>query len=171
MKIAVLSDSHFKVEYTKEVLAFLKQKGASYVIHAGDLQIESNLIALEENKLPYVSVFGNNDYPLKDIAHKYCIKTEPYNFKIKDITFKLMHMPYYMSADANVVISGHTHIYECEYVNNTLFLNPGEVCAREKPQIECVLLEVTDDAYIVTKYTRNINENNFEEERKEYERK
>ena len=171
MKIAVLSDSHFKVEYTKEVLALLKQKGASYVIHAGDLQIEANLIALEENKLPYVSVFGNNDYPLKDVAYKYFIETEPYIFKIKDTRFKLMHMPYYLNGDVDVIISGHTHIYKCEYINETLFLNPGEVCAREKPEIECVLLEITDGAYIVTKYTRNINENNFEEERREYERK
>jgi len=171
MKIAVLSDSHFKVEYTKEVLAFLKNKGASYVIHAGDLQIEANLSALEENKLPYVSVFGNNDSSLKEVEHKYCIKTEPYSFKIKDIRFKLMHMPYYMNPSADIIISGHTHMFESTFIKGVLFLNPGEVCAREKPQIECVLLEINENEYIVNKYTRNINEKDFKEERINYERK
>lgn len=170
MKIAVLSDSHTKVEYTKEVLSFLKEEGAQYVIHAGDLCLEANLKSLEENKLPYVSVFGNNDESLKNISHKYFIKVEPYYFKIEDIKFKLMHMPYYLSGDCDVIIFGHTHIFESEYTNNTLFLNPGEVCAREKPLIECVLLEINDHEFIVNYYSKNINEKNFKREKRNYER-
>lgn len=171
MKIAVLSDSHFKTSYTKEVLDFLKDLGATFVIHAGDLCCEENLALLEENNLPYVSVFGNNDSSLQRIAHKYNIKSEPYYFKKSDITFKLMHMPYYMSPDCDIVIYGHTHIFKSEYINNTLFLNPGEVCAREKPLIECVLLEVNEKEYIVDYYSKNINETIYRKERKNYERK
>ena len=121
--------------------------------------------------MPYVSVFGNNDSSLQRIAHKYNIKSEPYYFKKSDITFKLMHMPYYMSPDCDIVIYGHTHIFKSEYINNTLFLNPGEVCAREKPLIECVLLEVNDKEYIVDYYSKNINETIYRKERKNYERK
>ncbi|MCK5111836.1 MAG: metallophosphoesterase family protein, partial [Arcobacteraceae bacterium] len=43
MKIAVLSDSHKKVELTSQAISFLKLKGASYIIHAGDLEVEENL--------------------------------------------------------------------------------------------------------------------------------
>ena len=137
MKIAVLSDSHRQVGYTKEVIDFLKEKGASYLVHAGDLCVEDNLKLLQDSKLPYVTVFGNNDANLFGLANEYAIKKEPYLFKIKDVKFKLMHLPYYLSGgSSDVVIFGHTHQFECSYNNKTLFLNPGEVCAREKDLIE-----------------------------------
>jgi len=171
MKIGVLSDSHHKVDYTKEVIDLLKSKGAEYLVHAGDLCVEDNLKLLEESNLIYVSVFGNNDMSLIPLQNKYTIKQEPYHFKIKDTTFKLMHMPYYINGDSDVVIFGHTHIFESEYKEGTLFLNPGEVCAREKPKIECVLLEIKENEYIINYYSRNINENKFLEKEIRYERK
>ncbi len=170
MKIGVLSDSHFKVEYTKEVIDLLKENGAKYLIHAGDLCLEENLKLLEESGLTYVSVFGNNDMSLISISNKYNIKQEPYPFKIKETTFKLMHLPYYMTGDCDVVIFGHTHIFESEYKNNTLFLNPGEVCAREKPLVECVLLEIKDNEYIINYYSRDINKKEFLKEEIIYEK-
>lgn len=171
MKIGVLSDSHFKSDYTKEVIELLKDKGSEYLVHAGDLCIEENLRHLEKSGLTYVSVFGNNDMSLIPLSNKYKIKQEPYFFKIKETTFKLMHLPYYMTGDCDVVISGHTHIFESEYNNGTLFINPGEVCAREKPKIECVLLEINDNEYIINYYSRNINEKEFVKKEIKYERK
>ena len=171
MKIGILSDSHMKSGYTKEVIDLLKQKGAQYLIHAGDLCIEENLKLLEESNLIYVSVFGNNDNSLISLSNRYKIKQEPYYFKIKDIKFKLMHLPYYMSSDANIVIYGHTHEFSSEYINDTLFLNPGEVCAREKPLIECAFLEIKENEYIISYYFRNTNEQFFKKEEYKYERK
>lgn len=171
MKIGVLSDSHFKTDYTKEVLDLLIKNGATYIIHAGDLQIETNLKLLKSTGLPYVSVFGNNDFSLSHLSNEYKIEQEPYLFKIEEIKFKLMHLPYYMNAgDSDVVIFGHTHTFESEYTNNTLFLNPGEVCAREKPLIESVLLEINDNEYIISYYTRKIDEKEFIKEEIRYER-
>ena len=140
MKIGILSDSHLKSDYTKEVIDFLKEIKSDYLVHAGDLCVEKNLKLLEESELKYIAVFGNNDRYLVDLTSNYNIKQEPYYFKIKDTTFKLMHLPYYLTPDSDVVIFGHTHIFECDYKNNTLYINPGEVCAREKPSIECVQL-------------------------------
>ncbi len=105
------------------------------------------------------------------LSSKYKIEQEPYYFKIKETSFKLMHLPYYMTGDCDVVISGHTHIFETEYNNGTLFVNPGEVCAREKPKIECVLLEINDNEYIINYYSRNINEKEFVKKEIKYERK
>ena len=105
-----------------------------------------------------------------DLTSNYNIKQEPYYFKIKDTTFKLMHLPYYLTPDSDVVIFGHTHIFECDYKNNTLYINPGEVCAREKPSIECVQLEIKENEYIISRYFKNINEINFTKEEKKYER-
>jgi uncharacterized protein len=170
MKIGILSDSHLKSDYTKDVIDFLKQIDSEYLVHAGDLCIEKNLQLLEESGLKYIAVFGNNDRNLLNLSFKYNIKQEPYYFKIKDTTFKLMHLPYYLTPDSQIVIFGHTHIFECEYKNKTLFINPGEVCAREKPFIECLQLEVKEKEYIISRYFKNINEINFTKEEYKYER-
>ena len=170
MKIGILSDSHLKSDYTKDVIDFLKKEDCQYLIHAGDLCIEKNLQLLEESNLSYVAVFGNNDRNLLPLASKYNIKNEPYYFKIKDIKFKLMHLPYHMTPDCDVLIFGHTHKFECDYKNKTLFLNPGEVCAREKPLIECMKLQINENEYIITRYYRNINEENFKKEEIIYEK-
>ena len=152
------------------MLSFLKEIKSDYLVHAGDLCVEKNLKLLEESELKYIAVFGNNDRYLLDLTSNYNIKQEPYYFKIKDTTFKLMHLPYYLTPDSDVVIFGHTHIFECDYKNNTLYINPGEVCAREKPLIECVQLEIKENEYIISRYFKNINEINFTKEEKKYER-
>ena len=170
MKIGILSDSHLKGDFTKEVIDFLKEINSEYLVHAGDLCIEKNLQLLEESGLKYVAVLGNNDRHLLHLSSTYNIKQEPYYFKIKDTTFKLMHLPYYLSPDSDVVIFGHTHIFECDYKNKTLFINPGEVCAREKPLIECVQLEIKENEYIITRYFKNIKNTKFEKEEYIYER-
>ena len=87
------------------------------------------------------------------------------------MTFKLMHLPYHLTPDSDVIIFGHTHIFECDYKNKTLFLNPGEVCAREKPLIECLQLEIKENEYIITRFFKNINEKLFQKEEYKYERK
>ena len=80
-----------------------------------------------------------------------------------------MHLPNYLVPDTNIIIFGHSHMFHCEYINKTLFLNPGEVCAREKPLIECAKLEINTNEYIITHYFKNTNENNFMKEEFRYE--
>jgi len=149
LKIAILSDSHKKIDLTNDAVSHLISKGATYIVHAGDLELEENLKILQNTNIPYVSVFGNNDRRLFSLQNQYNIYKEPYYFKIKDFKFKLMHLPFYMTPDSNIVISGHTHYFDCSYINNTLFLNPGEVCARNKDLTECALLEITSNQYII----------------------
>lgn len=150
MKIAILSDSHLKADLTADAINHLKSLGATYLLHAGDLEIVENLELLKNSGLIYVSVFGNNDHNLIQYQNQYNIKKEPYYFKIKDIKFKMMHLPFYMTADTDIVISGHTHIFEQNYTNGTLYINSGEVCARNKPLTECAMLEIKEDKYIIT---------------------
>lgn len=156
----------------REALQHLKAQGAQYLIHAGDLCTKENLEILKEANLPYVSVYGNNDASLIEYGHEFNIHKEPYLFKIKEVKFKLMHLPFYMAGDdPDVVIFGHTHIFEHDYKNETLFLNPGEICAREKPLSECVLLEINENEYIINYYYKDINTTHFEKKEILYERK
>lgn len=171
MKIALLSDSHRKPDLTLQALDYLKSKGAQYLVHAGDLEIEENLKILKNSELPYVSVFGNNDYGLVSLQNKYNIHKEPYFFKIKELTFKLMHLPFYLTPDCDVVVSGHTHMFEHSFSGETLFINPGEVCARNKPISECVLLEVLEEKFVINYFYKKIGTNNWETKVIEYERK
>lgn len=172
MKIAVMSDSHFKSGLMEEALDFLKLEGAQYIIHAGDLCLEENLVLLKSAGLPYVSVYGNNDASLVRYAHDYVIHKEPYLFKIGELRFKLMHMPYYLAGHpCDVVIFGHTHIFESDFKNGTLYLNPGEICAREKPLSECVLLEINENEYIINYYSKRLNTQHFDKKEIRYDRK
>lgn len=171
LKIGILSDSHKKVDLTSEAINNLKSKGAEYLIHAGDLEIEANLQLLEKSALPYVSVFGNNDIKLVPLQNRYNIYKEPYYFKIQELKIKVMHLPFYMAGDTDIVVSGHTHIFDHQYINNTLFINSGEICAREKNLTECVLLTITENQYIIEYNYRRIKDVNWKTKVIKYDRK
>jgi len=160
-KVGILSDPHRKTKLHKEAILHLKEVGANYLLHLGDLVVEDNLKLLESASLPYRAVFGNNDSALKSLSG-YQIFAEPYYLKIKDITFKMMHLPYYLTPDSDVVLFGHTHQFACEFKNNTLYLNPGEVCAREKPISEHTLLEVDNKSFKVIYYYKEPNQSQWQ---------
>ena len=157
LKIGILSDSHRKTKLHREAIAHLINAGAEYLLHAGDLETKEHMDILEETGIPYSCVYGNNDTLLIPLYGKYPIHREPHYFDIQGIKIKMMHMPYYLNPDADIVISGHTHIFEAQLKGNTLFINPGEVCAREKPLTECVLLEVINGEFKLTHYFRKPN--------------
>jgi len=157
MKIGILSDVHRKVDLLQSALDNFKQYNLDYIICAGDLEIENNLQLLKSMDIPYYCVFGNNDLGLFNLKDKYNIFKEPYYFKIERLNFKLMHLPFYLSADSDIVIYGHTHLQDISYKNGTLFLNPGEICAREKPQSTYMILEILDNKYIITTYINDFN--------------
>ena len=169
MKIGILSDSHHKNEYLKECIEFLKKENCEYLIHAGDICSKDGLDILKNSNLKYIAVFGNNDRDLFEFSQDYNIKKEPYYFKIKDKSFKLMHLPMHLTPDTDIIIFGHTHEFSCQYINKKLFLNPGEICAREKEFVECVKLEINANEYIITRFFRKIDEDNFMKEEIKYE--
>jgi len=161
--IGVISDTHKKTALQAEAISVLKSKGAQYLLHLGDLELEENLKALKESNLPYAAVFGNNDIALRGLESSYKIRKEPYYLKIKDLKIKMMHLPYYLSADSDIVLYGHTHKFSVEFRNGTLFLNPGEVCARNKNLSECAILEAQNDKFIVKYLYREPKANSWEE--------
>ena len=169
LKIAVLSDSHQKPNLMEDAIETLKKNGAQYIIHAGDLELKKSLDILDNSQLKYVSVFGNNDQRLLQYQSNFNIYKEPYYFKIKDIKFKLMHLPYYLSADSDIVIFGHTHKFEHQMKNDTLFLNPGEICARNKNLSECVLLEISQNRYTINYYFKPPQNNTWDIKTVRYE--
>ena len=90
---------------------------------------------------------------------------EPYYFKIQGKSFKLMHHPYYMSPDVDIVIYGHTHIPHVQFENKTLYINPGEVVARNRPSSQMMLLEMQSNQYIVKRFERTIGKKRWNEKK------
>ena len=154
MKIGIISDTHTKVKKARRALDVLVADGAEFIIHAGDIVELEMLEMLKNCGLRYVAVYGNNDAHLVHFHTKYNLVQEPYYFKIANTKIKLMHLPFYMNPDADVVIFGHTHTFESDFKGSTLFLNSGEVCARSKPVSEWAMLDISENRYKVTHYTR-----------------
>ncbi|WP_292658720.1 YfcE family phosphodiesterase [Nitratifractor sp.] len=141
LKIGVLSDPHRRSNLQREAIGKLLEEGAEYFLHAGDLCLEENLRQLADAGIPYAAVFGNNDRSLHPLADKYRIRPEPWYFKIGDLKVKMMHLPYYMTPDTDLVIYGHTHRFNAELKGSTFYLNPGEICGRESGHCDVALLE------------------------------
>ncbi len=170
MKIGIISDTHKKVKKAKSAIALLLENGAEFIIHAGDIVEIETLQMLKNCPVDYIAVYGNNDAHLFEEHDNFELVQEPYYFKLADLKFKLMHLPHYMAPDADVIVFGHTHYFHNEFINETLFLNSGEVCARKKPISECMMLEVLDDKFIVTQYSKPDGEVKFTSEVTEYKR-
>jgi len=170
MKIGILSDTHKKEKRSQKVIDLLIKNGAEFLIHAGDIVKPEILEQLKKSALRYVAVYGNNDAHLHELHNHYNLVQEPHYFKLSKSKFKLMHLPFFMSPDSEIIIYGHTHIFDCEFTNGTLFLNPGEACARNKDVSECAMLEVTHDYFNVTYYSRKLKTKKFKEQHFSFER-
>jgi putative phosphoesterase len=171
MKIGLLSDTHTKVKRAHDAITQLIQDGAEFIVHAGDVCEIQTLELLKMCGKRYICVYGNNDAHLVAHHNEYNLVQEPHYFKIADTTFKLMHLPFYMTPDTEVVLYGHTHEFHSELINGVLFLNPGESCARNKPVSECAMLEVSAKEFKVTHYTKNKTQESFVTQKFSYTRR
>jgi len=170
MKIGIISDTHSKINKAKKALNMLLENGAEFIIHAGDIEMIETLDLLKNCGKKYIAVYGNNDAHLVQYHNDYNLVQEPYYFKLANLKFKLMHLPFYMNNDSDIIISGHTHKFHSEFKNNTLYLNPGEICARKKPVSECCMLEINDKNFKVTHYTRANKTDTFNKKSYSYAR-
>lgn len=171
MKIGIISDTHRKVKKAHRAIETLKSDGAEFIIHAGDIVELETLEILKRCGLRYVAVYGNNDAHLVEHHNNFELVQEPYHFKLANAKFKLMHLPFYMSGDADIVVFGHTHVSSIQFINGVLFINSGEVCARNKPISQWMMLDVDDERFIVTKYERKNKSQIIEKSEFTYERK
>ena len=168
MKLGIISDTHKKVGRAKKVIDLLVEKNVNAIIHAGDIVKIETIELIKQTNLPYRAVFGNNDFDLLSLQNEFHIMKEPHYFKVGNVTIKLMHHPFYFSPDTDIIIYGHTHIADIKYINQVLFLNPGEVCARNKPISEFMILDIKEDKYIIDYYQRELKQNEWKIEKKEF---
>lgn len=169
-KIGILSDSHLATDLTKDAITKIVELGCEYVIHAGDICSLQNLKILKESGLKTIIVYGNNDSKLVQFGDEFNIKIEPHYFKIDDSTFKLMHLPFYFTSDCDILIYGHTHIFEAKKFGKTLYINPGEICGRETSKSEFVILRIEKNKFILERFYKKIGDIEYKIEKMEFER-
>lgn len=169
MRVGIMSDTHKKLGRAKKAVDLLIEKGAEFIVHAGDIVRVELLDYLEEKNIRYVAVLGNNDFHLYDVVDKYNLVTEPYYFKLANKTWKLMHYPKYLfPLDTDIIVYGHTHDVDISFNGKNLILNPGEVCARDHGFSTCMTLDVLENKYVVTLYYRKIKESEWKSKVKEF---
>lgn len=128
-KVLIVSDSHGD---TKLFMDVINKEKPDIKIHAGDFTVPISII--EENFDWFVR--GNNDYQgPKEIS-----------FKIEDLTFILTHgdefgyglwggisglnkkiVRHAKDNNANVIVTGHTHVESFQIIDNVYALNPGSI--------------------------------------------
>ena len=162
MKIGLISDTHGRIELTKEALQKLKEQNISHLIHAGDIGNVEILNMMRDLGVDYTAVFGNNDFYLREYQDRYPIFNEPHYFKLFGKKIKLMHIPYYLTPDSDIIIYGHLHQFKAEFIKGRLFINPGEICARNKHISEFATVEIANNGYEVEYFYRNIMQKEWE---------
>lgn len=172
MKIAVFSDSHKRVDILEEAIKHVEENKADLILHAGDLVKVEALEALAKSKIEYIAVFGNNDEALKEYKNSFNIYEEVFYFtkknlskgKKKFLNFKLMHKAKNLENDADIIIFGHSHNFLAFLDKGSLYLNPGELCGRDKGIFEFAYIDIEDDLYKVKRLYKRKEEEAWQEE-------
>lgn len=142
MQIGVLSDTHIPSR-TKKLPDFVMDtlNNVDYIIHAGDINDKSVINALER-LAPVIAVSGNTDTDeLKQALGELKI------FTLGRMKFGLCHghgvkgntlgrvVNNFKHITLDCIIFGHSHIPYCEYIENTLFFNPGSPTDKRRNEL------------------------------------
>ncbi len=120
MRIVIASDSHGNNKILERIAMHeLKEDNNALFYLAGDSQSKENDIA------PFISVRGNTDfYPFKPYL---IIKLKKHNIIIIHSKSDININTLMKENNCDIVVSGHTHMYEYNTIGDTTYLNPGSI--------------------------------------------
>jgi len=156
--IGIMSDSHDNLDAIRKAVKTFNNHDVDLVIHAGDLI--SPFTAWEFQKLEpeLVAIYGNNDGEREGlkIAYKEICTLEDFKeISVEGWKFSILHGTNPAIVDSivrsgkyDVLVRGHTH--KLEILNNeTMMINPGEVCGYITGEQTIVLLDSDDLSFEV----------------------
>ncbi|NLK66600.1 MAG: YfcE family phosphodiesterase [Campylobacteraceae bacterium] len=132
LKVGLISDSHQRSDVTRSAVDYLLKKEIDLLLHAGDIMEFETLECMKNSSVPYVAVLGNHDTHLREFMSEFELFSEPHHFEFEGFNFKLMHHPFYLNSSSDIIIYGHTHRFVAKFYENSLYINSGEICARNK---------------------------------------
>ena len=144
MKIAIVSDSHDHRQELKAAIDDAVARGASEVLHCGDVVAAYTLKVSAVHDIPVHVIHGNN---MGDLYMMGKMSANPDNsieyhgqdadLEIAGKKIFMVHYPHYAQAmaltgDWDIVCCGHNHQPAIEHIKNikggeTILLNPGSV--------------------------------------------
>jgi len=164
MKIAVISDIHENFHNLILSLEDMNAKGVEKILCLGDLMNAGIAKILAAQEIPTYMIWGNNDGEKVDIMitsfredSNLDVSLNTYDFL--DIDGRLIFISHYNDLAApmaqsglyDAVFYGHNHLQKKETVNNTLVVNPGELCAQKTGNCTYAIYNTeTNDAEIIT---------------------
>jgi hypothetical protein len=141
--VGILSDTHDRVDAARAAVKLLREHGAEYFIHCGDVGSEQILDVLAG--VPSAFVFGNTDWDVGGLQRYArdlnitCLAAAG-NLELGGKLFHIEHgddartMRRALDAQTfDYLLHGHTHVKRDECVGKTRVINPGALHrAREK---------------------------------------
>ena len=143
MIVGILSDTHDRVDAARAAIKLLREHGAAYLIHCGDVGSEQILDVLAD--LPAAFVFGNTDYDLRGLQ-RYALDLNITCLAAGghlELGGKLFHIEHgddprtmRRALDGQTfdyLLHGHTHLQRDERIGKTRIINSGALHrARER---------------------------------------
>jgi hypothetical protein len=148
--VGIISDTHDNRKAIRQAVEIFNIRGASLVIHAGDLVAPFTALDFKALNCPMEIVFGNNDgeriglsVSFKEIGN---LLPGPRIFSFQGKKFLLMHEPGSLetlagSGNVDVIIYGHTHEIDIRK-GPPLIINPGEAGGWLRDKCTIALLEL-----------------------------
>lgn len=141
MYIAIFSDTHDELPYTKQAIRLAQDGGCALGFHLGDICTLPTLQELERSGMEWKCVWGNNDDALRasqNLKTLQNVDTVPTDFREIALEGRQLFLTHYpeiarmaaLSARYDAVFHGHTHRANQEVLGHTLLANPGELCGR-----------------------------------------
>ena len=149
IRLGILSDTHGDIRMACYALLALRQRGAGFVVHCGD--VGSVQIVEELAKSPSGFVFGNYDYPnplpLAAAAERlgvHCF-ADFGEFEMGGLKFAVLHgdddvgLKAIKSAQSHdIILQGHRHKFFDRQLGRTRVINPGAL--HRARELTCAML-------------------------------
>ncbi len=154
--IGIMSDSHDNIGAIRKAVETFNKLDVDLVVHAGDLISPFTVNEFQKLNPEFVAVYGNNDGEREGLKIAYgdiCLLEDFKEISIEGWKFSIIHGTNHLIVDAlvrsgkyDVVVRGHTHKIEITD-DETLIINPGEVCGYVTGKKTVVLLDPDDLSY------------------------
>lgn len=139
MRLAIISDTHDRLDMIHLAVKKMQEKDVEMIIHCGDFVAPFSIPPFEQLNVPFIAVYGNNDGEKKGLTEKISkiggiVCYPPLVREVNNIKFLICHEPIpeeslkrYFS-DVKYYVFGHTHEVVEKEIEGIKVINPGEAC-------------------------------------------
>ncbi|MCS7094771.1 MAG: metallophosphoesterase [Thaumarchaeota archaeon] len=144
MRVAVISDTHDRLDRLRRALEEVKELGVEVLMHLGDYTSPFTLRELARSGIRTVGILGNNDgdpLSLSSAARDVGVELRHWPAELELDGRRILLVHGFGSREVSVrfaealaasgywdcVLYGHTHQLDIRRIERTLLLNPGEV--------------------------------------------